>query len=191
MPDACPHCGGSQITETHTQTQYQTENPRTPIYRQFDIHIGCCRDCGRRVQGRHELQTSDATGAASSQLGSDAHAALVILNKELGLSHGKCRRVFDALFGIPIARSTSARSILRTALRAQPACEALRRDVRGSPIVVPDETGWRVGGKNAWLHAIVGETATCYEIGNRSSEIAERLLGLDWSGTMIHDGWSV
>jgi transposase len=56
---------------------------------------------------------------------------------------------------------------------------------------VPDETGWRVGGKSAWLHAFVTETATCYEIGNRSGEIGQELLGPDWSGTLIHDGWSV
>jgi hypothetical protein len=35
------------------------------------------------------LQTSNAVGAAASQLGPDAHAAMVILNKDLGLSHGK------------------------------------------------------------------------------------------------------
>lgn len=191
LPDACPHCGGRHVAESHTDTQYQTEIPRRPIHRQFDIHIGRCQDCGGRVQGRHQLQTSDATGAASSQLGPDAHAAFVILNKDLGLSHGKCARVFNTLFGIPIARSTSARSMMRTAQMAEPAYERLRLDIRGSPFVVPDETGWRVGGKSAWLHGFVTETETCYEIGDRSGQIAERLLGLDWSGVLIHDGWSV
>ncbi|MCO6455047.1 MAG: IS66 family transposase, partial [Pirellulaceae bacterium] len=190
LPDACPHCGGGHLEETAMATQYQTEIPRRPIYRQFDIHIGKCCDCGRRVQGRHELQTSDALGAASSQLGPDAHAAVVILNKELGLSHGKCARLFDRLFGIKIARATSIRSILRTAQLATSAQEQAKRDIRGSPFVVPDETGWRVGGRNAWLHVMVGDTATCYKIGRRSGDVAETLLGSDWSNTMIHDGWS-
>lgn len=191
LPEACPHCGGRCLAETGVSTQYQTEIPRRPIYRQFDIHVGCCRDCGGRVQGRHELQTSAALGAAASQLGPDAHAAFVILNKELGLSHGKCARVFQSLFGIPIARATSARSILRSSRLAESAYAGLRQDVRGSPWVVPDETGWRVGGHNAWLHGFVTETATCYEIGDRSGDVAQRLLGSDWSGTLIHDGWSV
>jgi transposase len=191
LPTVCPHCGGRHVSETDVTPQYQTEIPRRPIHRQFDIHAGLCRDCGRRVQARHELQTSDAVGAAASQLGPDAHAALVILNKDLGLSHGKCARVFATLFGIPIARATSVRSTLRTARRAEPAYAQLRLDVRVSPWVVPDETGWRVGGRNAWLHGFVGETATCYEIGDRSGNIAAGLLGFDWSGTLIHDGWSV
>ena len=191
LPDVCPHCGGRHLTETNVDTQYQTEIPREPIYRQFDIHVGCCQDCGRRVQGRHELQTSDALGSAASQLGPYAHAVFVLLNKELGLSHGKCGRVFEKLFGIHVSRSTSARSIHRSAQLAKPAYDQVREEIRGSPWVAPDETGWRVGGRNAWLHAIVGETATYYEIGDRSGDIARRLLGADWSGTMIHDGWSV
>jgi transposase len=191
LPDCCPKCGGRHVEETRTAKQYQTEIPRRPIHREFTIHVGECRDCGQRLQGRHPLQTSDALGAAGSQLGPEAHALFVTLNKGLGLSHGKCRRLFRDVFGILIARATSVRSLLRTAQRVEPAYEDVRVAVRRSEWVVPDETGWRVGGKSAWLHAFVSPTATCYEIGNRSGEIALRLLGRDWSGTLIHDGWSV
>jgi transposase len=190
LPDHCPHCDSRDIEETRVVVQYQTEIPARPIHRQFDIHLGECLHCGQTIHPRHELQTSDAVGAAASQLGPRAHAAMALLNKQLGLSHGKIARLFRELFGIPIARASSARSILRTARRGEPAYQTIRRDVRGSPWVVPDETGWRVGGQNAWLHAFVSETATCYEIGDRSGEVAERLLGQDWSGTLVHDGWS-
>jgi transposase len=191
LPQRCPSCSSRHIKETHTAKQYQTEIPRQPIYREFTIHIGQCDDCGQRVQGRHSLQTSDALGAATSQLGPNAHATFVTLNKGLGLSHGKCRRVFQDVFGVVIARATSVRSLLRTSRCVEPAYEDLRLAVRRSERVVPDETGWRVGGKSAWLHAFVTASETYYEIGDRSGDIAERLLGRDWSGTMIHDGWSV
>jgi transposase len=56
---------------------------------------------------------------------------------------------------------------------------------------VPDETGWRVGGVPAWLHTLVGPQATVYVIDpTRSGAVAEAILGLDYDGTMIHDGWS-
>jgi transposase len=190
LPDCCPHCGDRHVQETHTAKQFQTEIPRRPIHREFTIHVGRCCNCGRRVQGRHALQTCDALGAAASQLGPDAHAALVTLNKGLGLAHGKCQQFFQDLFGITIARATSVRSLLRTACPCASAYDQLRRAVRRSPWVVPDETGWRVGGKSAWLHAFVAATATCYEIGDRSGASAQRLLGADWQGTLIHDGWS-
>jgi transposase len=64
--------------------------------------------------------------------------------------------------------------------------------VRGAAEVAPDETGWRVGGRPAWLHAFVSHRETCYVIDpTRSRQPAEQLLGLDWSGTLVHDGWSV
>jgi transposase len=191
LPECCPHCGGDDLQETGVATQYQTEIPRRPILRQFDIHLGRCRNCGHHVQGRHPLQTSDAVGAAAAQLGPQAHAAISLLNKELGLSHGKVARCLNELFGISIARGTSARSVLRTGRRCETAYESIRENVRGSPWVVPDETGWRVEGRSAWLHVFVGERATCYDIDTgRGHEVAERLLGYDWSGLMIHDGWS-
>jgi transposase len=71
LPDACPDCGGP-LEETDVRQQYQVEIPRKPIQRQFNVHIGHCQACARRVQGRHPLQTSDALGAAACQLGADA-----------------------------------------------------------------------------------------------------------------------
>ena len=173
--------------------QYQTEIPRTVIYRRFDVHVGTCDDCGRTVAGRHALQTSSARGAAASQLGPQVHALLAILNKELGLSHGKSVKLLRTLFPeLHLARATSVRSMLRTSERCAPAYEQLRIDLRGASEVAPDETGWRVGGRLAWLHAFVSPRATCYVIDpTRSHEPAEQLLGLDWSGTLVHDGWSV
>jgi transposase len=71
LPRACPGCGGP-LYETRVAQQFQVEIPRKPIHRQFNIHVGECRQCHRRVQGRHPLQTSDALGAAAAQLGPDA-----------------------------------------------------------------------------------------------------------------------
>lgn len=193
LPQRCPHCDSQRLSETHVAKQYQTEIPRRVIYRQFDVHIGVCDDCGQAVEGRHPLQTSTARGAAASQLGPNVHALLAILNKQSGLSHGKNARLLRTLFPeLYLARATSVRSIERTAQRCQRAYEQIRSDVRGASEVAPDETGWRVGGRSAWLHTFASERATCYAIDpTRSSEPAEQLLGLDWSGTLVHDGWSV
>lgn len=138
------------------------------------------------------MQTSDAVGAAGVQLGPNAHAALALLNKELGLSHGKVQRLMRMLFGLEIGRSTSCRSMLRTGRKLAPAYEQVAEAVRGSPQVVADETGWRVDGRSSWLHAFVGLTETFYTIDpTRSGEPAKKLLGEDWAGVLGHDGWSV
>ena len=193
LPESCPDCASGRIHESHVAVQYQTEIPRTVIYRRFNVHVGCCEACGRAIEGRHALQTSAARGAAASQLGPQVHALLALLNKELGLSHGKSVQLLRTLFPeLRIARATSVRSILRTGQRCAAAYQRLRSDLRGATEVAPDETGWRVGGRLAWLHAFVSHRETCYVIDpTRSHEPGERLLGLDWSGTLVHDGWGV
>jgi transposase len=190
LPAACPDCG-SPVAETHTDRQYQVEIPRTPIHRQFNVHVGYCRGCHRRVQGRHPLQTSDALGAAASQLGPDTQAAVVELNKSAGLSHGKVIRTLKSLFGIALTPGGSTHTVLRAARRCEPTYVAICQLVKESDWVVPDETGWRVGGHPAWLHALVGPSATAYVIDpTRSGDVAERILGTGYAGVMIHDGWS-
>jgi transposase len=48
-----------------------------------------------------------------------------------------------------------------------------------------------VGGLPAWLHALVGPQATaCVIDPTRSGSVAGTILGRDYDGTMIHDGWS-
>jgi transposase len=190
LPDACPDCGGG-VAATGVVSQYQTEIPRQPILRQFHVHVGQCRRCGKRIQGRHPLQTSDALGAAASQVGPDAQAAAVLLNKQAGLSHAKVAAVFRALFGLDLTRGASAQIGLRAALRLGPAHQAILQAVRDSEQLKVDETGWRIGGHPAWLHAWVGDWATGYAIDpHRSAAVLERVLGRDWEGVLVHDGFA-
>jgi len=190
LPPRCPACGGQVVSEEIVQ-QYQTEIPRKVIHRQFDIHVGHCACCQKRVQGRHPLQTSDAIGAAANQIGPDAQALAVQLNKDAGLSHGKVSRFFKAAFDLDLARSAACRVMLRAGKRCEPAYQTIIQQVRQSPSIVPDETGWRIGGLLAWLHAAVGVDATAYLIHrHRGYEASVELIGCDYQGFMTHDGWS-
>ena len=84
-PRACPDCGGA-VEVTRRASQYQEEIPPVHlIVRHFDIEVGHCSQCRRRVQGRHHLQTSDALGAASVQLGPRLASLVVELHNEMGV----------------------------------------------------------------------------------------------------------
>jgi transposase len=189
LPDACPHCRGHLI-HTGTADQFQTEIPRTPLIRQFTVHIGHCDTCGKCTRGRHPLMTSDALGAAASQIGPDAQSAVALLHTQAGLSHGKVAAVFDALFGIRLTRGASAQITGRAGVRLEPEYRQILASVRASRQLGADETGWRVGGQSAWLHVWVGDRATAYAIDpQRSADALERVLGTDWSGVLSHDGY--
>src|SRR3954447_24157004 len=190
LPDACPHCQG-RLVETGTAEQFQTEIPRRPLVRKFRVHIGHCDACGKRTQGRHPLQTPHGLGAAASQIGRDAQAAAAVLHTQAGLSHGKVAAAFDALFGIDLTRGASAQINLRAATRLEPDYRLILGEVRASEQIAADETGWRVGGQPAWLHAWVGDRATAYAIDSkRSAAVLERVIGVDWPGILSHDGFA-
>jgi transposase len=189
LPDRCTACG-DVIIESHVDVQYQTEIPRTPIVRRLDIHCGNCRGCGKAYRGRHPFQTSDATGAAQSQLGPDAQAAVVDLNKRAGMSYGKIASTFDKLFGIQVSRGACAQVVLRAGRRLQPVYAEILDHLKAADHLTPDESGWRIGGHPAWIHAWVsGDGTTGFAVDpRRGAEVLAEIIGFDWSGKMTHDG---
>ena len=188
LPKHCS-CGGVILLE-QVMAQYQTEIPRRPIYRQFNVQIGHCTRCGQRAQGRHPLQTSDALGCCASQLGPDAQAAIVHLNKDAGLSHGKIGTLFATLFGFPLTRGGGCQAMLRAAGKCLPHYHAIILNLGQAPWIVPDETGWRVGGRSAWLHTFVSEQMVAFLVAReRGFAASRRIIPAKYAGTLVHDGF--
>jgi transposase len=127
LPAGCPDCGGA-VVRRRVVSQYQEDLPvQRPVVTEFRVAVGYCRQCRRRVQGRHPLQTSDALCA----------------------------------------------------------------QVRGSPVVTPAETGWKVGGHPYWLWAFATPDTTTYAIEDgRGFAQAARMLGADYAGVLVRDGWA-
>jgi transposase len=189
LPERCPHCGGGVEPES-CQTQYQEEIVRRTVVRRFDIAVGHCRACRRRVQGRHRLQTSDAVGVGGVQLGPEALALAAILNKQMGLSLGHTRQVLSYGFGLEVSRGGLCRALARMADRAEPTYAGLVDAVRQSAVNGVDETGWKVGGQLQWLHVAVSAQVTVYAIlPGRGYAQSAVILGADYDGFLVHDGW--
>jgi transposase len=191
LPSTCPDCGGS-VQRRRVVSQYQEDLPvQRPVVHEFRVAVGQCRQCRRRVQGRHPLQTSDALGAAAVQLGPQAVALAVILNKQCGLSFGRIVQLLHDRFGLTVSRGGLVHAVQRAARQTQPTYEALCAQVRGSPVVTPDETGWKVGGHPYWLWAFATPDTTTYAIEDgRGFAHAARMLGDDYAGVLQRDGWA-
>ena len=189
-PTSCPDCGGA-VALDRVASQYQEDLPAVhPLVRRFDIEVGHCSQCQRRVQGRHALQTSDALGAAAAQLGPNVAALVVELHTELGMPLEKVVRVLRTQFGLHVTKGGLVRLLHRTADAAAPAYAALREQVRRSPVVTPDETGWRVNALRCWLWVFATPETTVYAIcDGRGFDDAAAVLGPDFAGVLVRDGW--
>ena len=189
-PTTCPDCGGA-VAVSRVASQYQEDLPDVrPLVRRFDIEVGHCSQCQRRVQGRHALQTSDALGAAGAQLGPNVAALVVELHTELGMPLEKVAHVLKTQFGLSVTPGGLVHLLHRTAAAAAPAYAALREQVRHSPVVTPDETGWRVNALRHWLWAFTTPQTTVYAIcDGRGFDEAATVLGPDFAGVLVRDGW--
>jgi transposase len=182
LPADCPCCGGV-VEETEIADQYQTDLPPVrPVTRRFRIHIGRCGSCGKRVQGRHELQTSDALGAA--------HAAL--LNKAYGLSWGKISALFGRAFQLNVTRGALCRATVeRLGPGLEPVYEGLVEEVANSSAVGADETSWKVAGQLQWLWIFTTVLTTVYKIApSRGWDVIKDVLGEEFDGACCRDGWA-
>lgn len=191
LPKRCPGCGGCAESEEWID-QYQSEIVRKIHVTRFRVQVGHCAACGCRLQGRHPSQSSDAYGAAASQLGPQAVSLAAMLNKELGLSVGKTAAVLEKGFGLGVTRGGLCQAIARLGVRCEPTYNHLVESLQAEPSVTADETGWKVGGRLWWLWGFASDQLTVYGImDGRGFEEATKILNADFDGFLVRDGWGV
>jgi transposase len=190
LPACCPGCGGELVLERVATQHVEDLPPTRTLATRYQLHVGRCRSCGRRVQPRHPGQSSDALGAAGTQLGPRAVALAAWLSKGLGVPAGKIARLLGHL-GLGVTPGGVVQAVARAARRLKPTYQALTVGIRASPVVAGDETGWRVGGVRAWLWTFVGAQVTLYRIAaGRGYQDAAAVLGEGYAGVIERDGWA-
>jgi transposase len=184
-PDCC--CGLEQIT---VHPQFQTDIPPvTPVTTQFNVEVGTCPQCGRRVQGHHPEQVSDALGAAGNVIGPNTQTMAAQLKHHAGLSYAKISNFLFDFFQIRTAASTFVRGGQRLAQRARPTFDLLKSELRLEHVVHADETGWRIGTQSDWLWVFSSQRITVYQVGGgRGQDVPRHMLGDDFQGILVSDG---
>ena len=190
LPTACPEClaplDDAPVT-VHDQYQIDLPEPK-PVITRFRIPVVRCPACFRRIQGRHPEQTSDALGAAAVQFGPRLLGFAADLKHRIGASYRKCSSVLLTLTGLVVTAAALVRSGHRLRRLAQPSYDRLVEAARTSVVQHVDETGWKIGGRSAWLWVFADEHATLYRIRqSRGHEVVVEVLGEDYPGVLVSD----
>src|SRR5579875_334745 len=194
LPEVCPACGEDlgDVEPEKLLEQFQEELVTAVVHRRYLIAAGHCPACAASIRGRHPNQTSDAVGAAGVMLGSTAVSLAAWLHYGCGLSAAKVSRLYG-LLGLGVTPGGITLALERLAEDASGTYDALKTALGVSPVVTADETGWRVDAERGWLWVFVGDRVTVYDIavgeGSRSYMVAEDVLGADYSGILVRDGW--
>jgi transposase len=190
LPATCPECRAPLDDAPVTvQDQYQIDLPEPkPVVTRFRIPVTRCPACFRRIQGRHAEQTSDALGAAAVQFGPRLLGFAADRKHRVGASYRKCSSVLLTLTGLVVTAAALVRSGHRLRRLARPSYDRLAEAARRSAVQHVDETGWKIGGRSAWLWVFADEHATLYRIRkSRGHEVVVEVLGENYPGILVSD----
>jgi transposase len=190
LPGDCPRCGtplGSAPDAVRDQYQVDLPEPR-PVVTHFRVPVAICPACRFRAQGRHPEQTSDALGAAAVQFGPRLLGFAADLKHRLGVSYRKAASLLLTLSGLVVTASALTRSGHRLRRHAQATYDRLVESARSAAVQHVDETGWKIGGRSAWLWVFADAHATLYRIRpGRAHDVVVEVLGEDFGGVLVSD----
>lgn len=192
--EGCPECGHElEASQGRVIEQTILELPVVvPRVIRLRTYRYCCPGCQQIVQSHHPLQVSAATGAAGTHLGPRALAVATALNKDLKLSMRRSCQVLQQCLGLTVSPGGLSQAVDRVARRLQPGYDDLLAQVRHSPVVYSDETGWWLDGPGYTLWVFTNQDLTYYRIVNqRTREMARSIIGEDFAGVLVSDCLSI
>jgi transposase len=190
IPPCCPACGGALEVEREegATTTDVPLNPQ-PVVTRYRVPVCRCQRCGRRVRATAPGLAPDQAGATAHRLGPGIMAAAHALHYGVGIPVRKVPSVLRELTGVSLTQSAVTQDGLRRwAGPVGAAYQELRDHVREAPAVYTDDTGWRIGGKNAFLMGFDSDAETVYQIRpqHRNEEVRE-ILPADYRGVLVSD----
>jgi transposase len=190
LPTNCPECQAPLDDAPFTvHDQYQIDLPQPePVITRYRVPMARCPACYRRVQRRHPEQTSDALGAAAVPFGPRLIGFAADLKHRLRISYRTRSSVLLTLTGLVVASEALVRIGHRLRRLAWPSYDRLIEAARRSAVQHIDETGWKIGGRSAWLWVFADEHATLHRIRrSRGHEVVVKVLGDDYWGILVSD----
>jgi transposase len=184
--DTCPGCGAALAGGEVVRRRQVLHVPRVPV--EVIEHVvrrrvcPCCArpstpplDLGDQVLGHHRVSVE--TMAYIASLRAVGRLPLRAIQWLLGTWHGLHLSV-GALVGLLAAVGE----------RAKPALAALRAQVRGSPAVCADETGWRENGQPGYIWTFSTPTLRYFRYAHsRAGAVVQQILGEVYDGTLVSD----
>jgi hypothetical protein len=185
--ETCPGCGeplaGGWITRRIQVIDLPTRAPLEIT--EHRILRRQCAKCGKRVLP--EPVGVDAGRIGRCRFGPRLIAALVTMRIIERLPIATIQARLQREYGLQLSRGGIVGLLRRMAEAGQPAYEQLQADVRASPAVNADETGWRESGQQCTIWTTSTPQLVYYAHGRRTNEMIDGILGADFGGTIIAD----
>jgi transposase len=189
-PDCCRSCrrefAGCELVDAVEPRRHQiAELPPIAVkVTEHRLHAVCCPGCVMQTQA--ELPS----GVPRSAFGPRLQAAVVTLAVRNRVSRRDATELARELFGVELATGTVDAIVRRTGEALAGPHTRLEHEIKRSPVVNIDETGWKTAGDSRTLWgALTGRAAVFRIAAGRHGFEARTLLGERFAGIVCSDRW--
>lgn len=184
--DACPDCGTHLYGGWEQRTREVIEIPVVPV--RVIEHVFIARECP--VCGTRCIPTDavlDDVVVGQQRLGINLVSLITTLREEGRMPLRTIQWYVKTVHGLHLSVGGLVAVIQGVARQGQQAVDQILKEIRGSPVVHADETGWRQEGKNGYVWTYSTPTTRYFVRRGRNKEVVDEVLGDAFEGVLVTD----
>ncbi len=149
------------------------------------IYKGWCAGCQKWHEAPVDVQ---AEVLGQGRIGVRLASMMAYLRAVLRLPIRQIQQMLFTLHGFPVSAGEIVELLHRIKEHAQPMLRDLKAQIRASPAVQADETGWREDGTNGYVWSAATPTIRYYEYHHsRAGKVVKELIGENFQGVLGSD----
>jgi transposase len=184
----CPECG-RKLDGGHVKWRHQViELPQVKV--EVTDHLFMerrCGVCGKRFTPDPAVVLGDVVVGRKS-VGIGVMSVVAHLKTVCRVPIDQIRKLLETLWGVKISAGEIAEILHDVAELGESVYDGLLGDIRGSPVVHADETGWREDGVNGYIWSFSNPAVRYYVYRHsRGSVVAKEVLSEEFAGALVTD----
>ncbi len=183
----CPECGSrlEEPREVESRVIEDIPEPEPVVAKEYKLGHYECRNCGEEVVASHPDCPEEG------RFGKNVLIQATLLKYEERIPYRKVSDLFEWQYSLEVSPASVLDFVRRTSDWLQPEYEEIWGRIRNSDVLYVDETGMKVNGEQHWIWAFTTgkETLVALRKG-RNKEVLKEVLGKNFDGIIISDGWS-
>jgi len=183
--DHCPHCATRLVGGWEQRRREVIDLPVAPA--EVVAHVvmaRICPVCDRRIVPALDL---GAVVVGRQRLGARLISLITTLREEGRLPVRTIQWLLHHLYALPLSVGAIVAATARVARAGAVVTAAIRDQIRASPVVHADETGWRENGANGYVWTFSTPTARYFVRRGRGKEVVDEVLGESFAGVLSSD----
>jgi transposase len=183
--DRCPGCDIALVGGSVKRTREVIELAPAPVQIVEHQYVERrCPLCGKRWVPKAEL--ADAV-VGQGRFGIELLCRIAAFREEGRLPVRTIQWLLATVHELPVSVGAIVAACHTIARVGRAALEEIRAQVRASPVVNADETGWREAGRNGYAWTFSTPTERYFTHGNRAKEMVDEALGDEFRGVLVSD----